>query len=67
MAKVAVGVAETSAVSCDADTHHEFFDWAKHRGLIDRSAFREHNYVYVTPAEVGQARRVKATRRVEAN
>src|SRR5271156_6064285 len=42
---------------------NKILDSETHRTLIDTFAFRDHNYVYVTPAEVGQARRVKATSR----
>jgi hypothetical protein len=53
--------------SRSVDSRDEFFDSAKPLGEIDTLAFRDHNYVYVTPTEVGQARRVKARQRVEAN
>ncbi len=53
--------------SCIVDTHDEFFDLAELPRVIDTLAFRDHNYVYVTPAEVGQARRVTVRQRVEAN
>jgi hypothetical protein len=41
------------------DSRDKFFDLANLPRRIDTLAFRDHNYVYVTPAEVGQARRVK--------
>ena len=59
------------ALSCGLvryiDKRDEFFDSPKRPRLIDTLAFSDHNCVYVTPAEVGQARRVNARQRVEAN
>src|ERR1700743_3422757 len=43
---------------CRINSRQQFFDSARRRRLIDTSPFRDHNCVYVTPAEVGQARRV---------
>src|SRR3954467_15950756 len=39
---------------CCSDARHEFFDSSRRPRLIDTSAFHDHNYVYVTPAEVGR-------------
>ncbi len=58
---------EFRASSRTTDLRDEFFDSVTLSHLIDTFAFRDHNCVYVTPAEVGQARRVEARRRVEAN
>src|SRR5580693_9565384 len=41
------------------DSHKQFFDSPRRSRRIDTSPFRDHNCVYVTPAEVGQARRVR--------
>ena len=58
---------QTETHDHDNDARDKFFDSLKRSRRIDTSAFRDHNYVYVTPAEVGQARRVTARQRVEAN
>jgi hypothetical protein len=58
---------QTETHDHDNDARDEFLDSPKRSRRIDTSAFRDHNYVYVTPTEVGQARRVTVRQRVEAN
>ena len=58
---------QTETHDHDNDARDKFFESPKQSRRIDTSAFRDHNCVYVTPTEVGQARRVTARQRVEAN
>jgi len=48
-----------SCATRNANSRDEIFDSSNLSPLIDTLPFRAHNYVYVTPVEVGQARPVK--------